>query len=306
MYANWIAVDWGTTNIRAWAIDENGNIFASAKSEKGMGKINLQDYESVMLELTGTWLNPSCRTDIIISGMAGAKTGWKESPYLEAPCSPLSTSDVVFPKVQDHRICVSILPGIKTTKPNYDVMRGEEIQIAGFLTNHPNFEGVVCLPGTHTKWVHVENGLIVSFLTFISGELYDLLANKSTLATCVNSKAELTSNEIAEFKSSVETGMQKSTELLNQFFGIRASSLLTDLSPEMASARLSGLIVGSELVASKAFWLGRRIVIIGESKIAEFYALSLALQSLNPETFDVSNATVTGLKEFRNLQKFGK
>lgn len=306
MYSNWIAVDWGTTNIRAWAIDEDGNISASANSEKGMGKINLQDYENVLLELTGTWLNPSCITEIVISGMAGAKTGWKESPYIEAPCSPLSTSGAVSPNVQDHRICVSILPGIKTTKPNYDVIRGEEIQIAGFLENHPNFEGVICLPGTHTKWVHVENGLIVSFMTYISGEFYDLLANKSTLATCVNSKAEFSGSEIAEFKSSVETGMQKSSELLNQIFGIRASSLLNDLSLEMASARLSGLIIGSELAASKAIWLGRRIVIIGESKLTELYTLSLAMQGLIPETFDVSNATVTGLKEFKRLQKIGE
>ena len=299
MNPDWIAVDWGTSNLRAWAIEDSGDISASAKSDRGMARLKPSEFEPALLSLTKSWLHPDHRTDVIISGMAGAKTGWEEAPYLDAPCEPLSPSEAVSPRVHSTSVSVTILPGVKTGRPVHDVMRGEETQLAGLLEMEPGFAGVVCLPGTHTKWVHLENGLIVSFQTFMSGELFDLLANRSTLSSCVADGGW----ESEEFKDAVESGLRQPASLSGLLFGIRAESLVAGLSPSRAAARLSGLIVGTELAASKPFWLGRNTVIIGSGQVSEAYSLSLQMQGLEPRIVDVTAATVEGLKAFRRRQR---
>ncbi len=299
MNSNWIAVDWGTSNLRAWVVDEAGNVFSSAKSDRGSARLQPSEFEPALLDLTNAWLDQSRVTEVIVSGMAGAKAGWKEAPYLEAPCKPFSPISTVSPRIQDPRMSVTILPGIKTDKPGIDIIRGEETQIAGYIGERAGFDGVICLPGTHSKWVRVENGLIVSFQTFMSGELYDLLANQSTLSSCVSDGG----SETEEFISAVESGIRQPSALSGQLFGIRAASLLTGLSPARAAARLSGLIIGAELASCKPFWLGRNIVIIGDSPVSEAYALSLSMQGQKAEIFAAAEAAVAGLREFRRMRK---
>ncbi len=295
MNSQWIGVDWGTSNLRAWSFDGDNNVIAQARAASGMTRVNGSEFETVLLQMTENWLPQSGRIDVIVSGMAGARHGWAEAPYLAAPCAPFAPEKSVSPQVSDLRIGVTILPGVRTTSPSIDVIRGEETQIAGYLCREPDFDGIICLPGTHTKWVHVTNGLIVSFRTFMSGELFDLLTNQSSLSCCI---AKAGHNPEA-FQEAVETSMSHPTSLVARLFGIRAESLLEGLSPADARSRLSGLLVGAELASCKPFWLGRRTVVIGETKIAEAYALSLEMQKVETEILDASDATIAGLRAFR-------
>ena len=298
MKSIWVGIDWGTTNLRAWAIDKNGNILATSNTQRGMARLSPGEFELALLDQIEPWLNATGRTDVVICGMAGARSGWAETPYRETPCKPLSALSFVSPTSCDRRISVSIMNGIKTRKPRLDVIRGEETQIAGFLNTEQNFSGVICLPGTHTKWVQVDNGIIVCFQTFMSGEIFDLLARKSTLSAFVS----VSLGDDSEFKCAVEIALRNPADLAAQLFAIRADALLDGLTPERASARLSGTIVGAELAACKPFWLGREIAIIGNDRVSRAYESALKLQGLAPRVFDVTEATVKGLTVFRKMQ----
>ncbi|MDE0809982.1 MAG: 2-dehydro-3-deoxygalactonokinase [Alphaproteobacteria bacterium] len=150
-HIQWIAIDWGTSNLRGWAMSDSGRILDQANSEQGMATVNAtdEDFESALLDLIQPWLKAGGSIPVIACGMVGARQGWLEVPYDEAPCSP-HTSLTKVP-TRDPRIDVSIFAGVCQESPA-DVMRGEETQIAGLLSRSPDFGGLICLPGTHTKW----------------------------------------------------------------------------------------------------------------------------------------------------------
>ena len=130
----------------------------------------------MLLGLVGGWLAEGARTDVLICGMAGARGGWAEAPYAAVPCAPGPASFARAP-TRDPRLAVRILPGLRQDTPA-DVMRGEETQLAGLLAAEPGFEGIACLPGTHTKWAHVSAGEVVSFASYMTGEIFALLAGQ--------------------------------------------------------------------------------------------------------------------------------
>jgi len=176
-YADWIAVDWGTSNLRVWAMRASGPV-ADARSDQGMGTLEPEAFEPALLDLIEPWLG-AAPMPVIACGMVGAKQGWAEAPYAAVPCPPVSLATVT-PNVQDRRLVVHILPGLSQASPA-DVMRGEETQIAGYLADVPEFDGILCMPGTHTKWVQVSAGEVVSFRTFMTGEMFALLSTGSVL-----------------------------------------------------------------------------------------------------------------------------
>ena len=123
-------------------------------------------FEQTLLNLIDRWLDDDEITEILASGMVGSKQGWEESPYQQTPCN-LKKLNYITPTLKDSRISLKIFSGIfQTNQP--DVMRGEETQIAGFLNETPNFNGSICLPGTHSKWVEIRNNNIIKFKTFMT------------------------------------------------------------------------------------------------------------------------------------------
>ena len=137
-----------------------------------------------MVKAIEPWLDNKYKIEVLASGMIGSKQGWIEVPYKKTPCN-LNNIKFIFPSVRDNRFSIKIFSGISQSN-NPDVMRGEETQIAGFLYDDPNFNGSICLPGTHSKWVQIENGNIVNFKTFMTGELFEIISKKSFLILLVN------------------------------------------------------------------------------------------------------------------------
>src|SRR3954452_1066551 len=172
---DWIAADWGTTNLRVWGLSSDGAVVCAASSANGMSKLEPSGFEPALLELIGGWLRDNTTILVIACGMVGARQGWVEVPYQRAPCAPLASGQIVYATTRDPRLRVAILAGVSQTEPHADVMRGEETQIAGFLSERPDYDGVVRLPGTHTKWVRIHDGEIIRFQTFMTGELFELL-----------------------------------------------------------------------------------------------------------------------------------
>ena len=174
----WLAADWGTSYLRVWVVDANGQVIERLKADCGMASISSDQFEAKFLALVHPLLSEEALTKVICCGMAGSQQGWCEALYLQVPCNPPSAEHARRVQTADPRIQVHILPGVKQISPA-DVMRGEETQIRGFFALNKDFDGIICLPGTHTKWVHVSGGEMVSFQTFMTGEIFSLISMNS-------------------------------------------------------------------------------------------------------------------------------
>ncbi len=283
----WIAVDWGTSNLRAWAMGPEG-VLAKVSSDEGMGKLSRDGFEPALLRLIGPWLGG--RPPVLACGMVGSRQGWCEAPYRTVPCTPLDRNAVVMAPVTDARLKVAIAPGLKQTSPA-DVMRGEETQIAGALRLMPGYDGVFCLPGTHSKWVHISAGEVVSFQTFMTGEMFALLSEASVLRHGMQGEGW----DDAAFDAAVSDALSKPEKLGARLFSLRAEGLIAGLSPQAARARLSGLLIGTELAAAKPYWLGQRVTLIGAEKLSSAYARALAAQGIEAQRLNATDCTLAGL-----------
>lgn len=284
----WIAVDWGTSNLRAWAMDAAGEVLDHAESDTGMAGLTPPNFEPALLRIIQHWLGDGT-TPVIACGMVGARQGWTEAPYRAAPCLARTDAPVRI-TAQDTRLAVYLLPGVSQESPA-DVMRGEETQIAGYLAQNPNFDGILCLPGTHSKWVHVSAGEIVSFRTFMTGELFALLGSKSVLRHSVDTGDW----DDDAFADALQTALSRPETLAAHLFALRAEHLLHDQAPRVGRARLSGLLIGVELAAAKPYWLGQPVVLIGPARLSQTYAAALAAQGVGPGIADASAMTRAGL-----------
>ncbi|MBY6160366.1 2-dehydro-3-deoxygalactonokinase [Mameliella alba] len=287
----WIAVDWGTSNLRAWVIGSDGQVIAALSSDKGMGTLTRDGFEPALLGLLSPYLPATGKLPIIACGMVGARQGWIEAPYLPTPYAAPGLEQATRPKVRDARLDVQILPGVQQASPP-DVMRGEETQIAGYLRATPDFDGVLCLPGTHTKWVHISAREIVSFRTFMTGEMFALLSTQSVLRHSVDSPDW----DRGAFLDAVSDAMGAPQRFASRLFSLRAGSLLDGVSPATSRSRLSGLLLGLEIAGARDYWLGREIVLIGAPRLTDLYRQALAAQGAAVRETDGAEIALGGLR----------
>ncbi|KHA51994.1 2-dehydro-3-deoxygalactonokinase [Sulfitobacter geojensis] len=285
MTPDWIALDWGTSNLRAWAM-KDGRAAANVSSSDGMGGLARDGFEPALAALVDVWDVPA-QTPVIACGMVGSRQGWVEAPYNVVPCAPLAQSTVRAPS---DRFNVQVIAGLRQSTPS-DVMRGEETQIAGFLALNPDWDGVICLPGTHTKWVQISAGEVISFQTYMSGELFALLSRQSVLRHSVNAEHW----DQATFDVTIEDALSKPEKLAARLFAIRADDLLEGATADVGRARLSGLLIGAELAAARPYWLGTNIAIIGADGTATPYARALQTQGASATIADAERMTLAGL-----------
>lgn len=226
---SFIAVDWGTSSFRLWVVGARGEVLASADAPFGMSRLKRSDFANV-LEETLTKLRIGPDVPAVICGMAGAAQGWCEAPYLSVP-TQLDELGNGAVKVRGSLRDVRILPGVKQRSPA-NVMRGEETQIAGFLCQQPEFEGTVCLPGTHTKWVHVSDATIQDFETCMTGEQFAMFSERSVLSHSMI----LDGWSAPSFDEAVKTAAEDPASVSRRFFSIRANMLIADQTSAEARA----------------------------------------------------------------------
>lgn len=292
---DWLAVDWGTSSLRVWAMAEAGQVSSQVSSQVlgrcgaplGMGKLTPEAFEPTLRELVSPWLDGApTPLPVVICGMAGAREGWIEAPYQEAPCAPLGAKLAAAPSVEGVFEAV-IIPGVKQADPP-DVMRGEETQIAGWLAENPDFEGALCLPGTHSKWVEVRGREVAGFSTFLTGELFELLSAQSVLRHSVGGEG-LDKDKFAE---GVRDALGAPEAVIAELFTIRARSLLQRETLEQGRGRLSGLLIGAEIEAAAGYWREGAVVVLAEPPLAELYREALALAGVRDVTVASSKAAV--------------
>lgn len=311
MKLDWIGVDWGTSRLRAWAFAAGAEApLGAARTGPGMGELagqGAEAFEAALLAALGDWLDAVGEPlPVLVCGMAGARQGWQEAPYLDLP-QPLARlgEGAVAVATRDPRLAVSIVPGLAQRDPAApDVLRGEETQILGFLAGHEaarqHRDWVLCLPGTHAKWVSVGGGTVRAFRTYLTGELFALLAGQSILRHSLEGED---APDPEAFPAAVRQAIAAPSDVAAELFGLRARHLLFGEAGGNARARLSGLLIGQE-IASAAAWPGgpspsAGIAVIGDDSLAALYAEALRIAGVAPETASGEAAVVAGLAALR-------
>lgn len=286
----WIAVDWGSSNLRVWAMGAGGVVLERARSDQGAALLTDDMFEPALLALIGPWLPAQGQVPVLACGMVGARQGWLEAPYIAVPCAPPGFAQAMRVPTRDPRLDIRILPGVSQSAPA-DVMRGEETQVAGFLALQPDYDGVICLPGTHSKWVHVSAGEIVSFRSFMTGELFDLLAGQTALSAAVTGEGW----DDAAFDAAVTDAMGAPQRFAARLFSLRAQSLLQGTAAATQRARLSGLLLGLELAGAREYWLGQSVALVGAPDLTALYRAALSAQGVAIYETDGAAIVLAGL-----------
>jgi 2-dehydro-3-deoxygalactonokinase len=290
-----IAVDWGTTRLRAMLLDGGGRILAERASDDGIGSVPAGGHEAAFTRLVAEWpVVPA-----IMAGMVGSRQGWREAVYAACPASPEAIAAGILRIADAGGRPVAIVPGVmvRSADRDGDVIRGEETQIVGLLAAEPDFDGVVVLPGTHSKWATVTDGAIADFQTFLTGEMFGLLSRQSFLRHSVKEGApELAA--LPDFALGVERTVADGLPFLAAIFSVRARQLLDGVDPEHNLAYLSGLVIGGEIAAARdtgRLWQGRALRIVGSRSLARAYASAFAIAGYDAEALDGTALVVDGL-----------
>jgi 2-dehydro-3-deoxygalactonokinase len=293
----WVAVDWGTSNLRAWGIDSSGEIKFSRSSPDGMSRLTREQYPSV---LTGLLTEVREPVDVLICGMAGARQGWLEAPYLDAPADlRLLSNGAVTPDMPGDQFAPSVLPGVCQREVGAeDVMRGEETQLLGLSALIPGFSGLVIMPGTHSKWAMLEGTTLRRFSSAMTGEIFELLRVHSVLRHSLGGELEGEERDIG-FDAGLALGLDKPERLTATLFKVRAGALLSGRSSAWCAGFLSGLLIGAE-IGGQRDWIGSaEIPLIGSVGLCSLYQGALARLGARSRIVDATDATLAGLKAAR-------
>lgn len=259
-----IAVDWGTTSCRAYRL-RAGAVVDRRDAPAGVLQIRSEAVAIALRGLVGSWLADGERR-VVLGGMIGSRSGWVETPYV--PC-PASVDDLArrLVSVAFDGAEVRIVPGVSsrdaTGTPEF--IRGEESQIFGTDVG----DGVLCLPGSHSKWVQMTGRRIATFTTFLTGEAFGALRAHTILAKSI-ADAPIS-------PSAFDAGVARSAEsggLLHHLFGIRALALVGQLGEQAAGSYLSGLLIGHEVRQALA---ERESVVhvVGAAQLTDLYARAI-------------------------------
>ncbi len=266
------------------------SVLAADSSTKGMGTLKPEEFEPALVELAASWLPKDRTIDVLACGMVGARQGWVEAEYLPVPTPPLVPARFRQADAANVHLAVSIIPGLKQSAPP-DVMRGEETQIAGFLSQTEGFEGVLVMPGTHTKWVRVAEGRVLGFNSFMSGELFALFEQHSVLRHSL--AADDLSSDV--FQETVGAVLADPGLAVSGLFRLRAEDLLEGQDASVSRAKLSAYLIGSEIAAARSFWQDERCALIGSPALTDLYSRALETCGCAHETHSADTLTLQGL-----------
>ena len=295
-----IAVDWGSSSFRAYRLNSDGDIVESQASGDGVFTVKDGNFGAVLKRQCGAWLEAWPDAPVIMSGMIGSRNGWCEVPYVECPASVGDLAKNRVALEQSGFGNISIVPGVcgQSASGADDVMRGEEVQIVGALELTGLADTLVCLPGTHSKWACVRRGAIRSFSTLLTGEMYALLSNHSTLLNTVDGSGAEFNHQT--FIDGVVCSRAKGG-LLHHVFSTRARVLTGKMPAQDGSAFLSGVLIGNELSAAREMHPEfDSAVVVGSDRLQSLYVTAAAIYGMSLGEVDSNAATVKGLMAVNN------
>lgn len=313
-----IVVDWGSSNFRAFLINNEGAILDTVNGDLGVLNIKNGCIETVLLGYISPWIADK-KLPIMMAGMVGGAIGWQDTGYVNAPCTSADMANNLQLAKNKSNLDIRIVPGVKYVMENNvcDVMRGEEVQVfgavlavekqSGELSNKTLSETMFCLPGTHSKWVEVakdtqQKTVITSLSTFMTGEMFNLLSKHSILSDGLDS-LDITQTDIPSFIKGVGVSQTK-TSLLSALFSARTLKLDKQLLAEHVPSYLSGLLIGAELAGIKTQLNDiKHVYLIGNSSLNTLYCE--ALKELGFTSSILSSATASTIGMFTLAVKAG-
>jgi 2-dehydro-3-deoxygalactonokinase len=295
MLAQLIALDWGTTSLRAYKLAADGVVLEQRALSSGImqlpktpriinGRECVDGFELAFDEACGDWLEAQPDLPVIACGMVGSAQGWREAAYCETPADVANLGNSLQTVVSLRGTRLHIVPGVIQRSRLPNVMRGEETQVLGVLQNLPVEAGadlLIGLPGSHSKWVDVVDGCITHFDTFMTGEVFAVLSEHSILGRTQQQGATF---DALAFDRGVQVAQSADGELgvLSTLFSARTLGLTGELSPTAQADYLSGLMIGHELAALATAQRRRRnnpnlpsIILIGNAQLCARYSRAL-------------------------------
>lgn len=279
-----IAVDWGTTNRRAYRLDGNGECVSSYEDGRGILSVEPHQFPAATSEVRDRLGN----LPLLLCGMVGSNRGWVEAPYVACPAGPRELAARIR-WVEPNSI--AIVPGLSVVdQGRADVMRGEEIQLVGALASGMISKNCfVGHPGTHNKWVIVEDGRITNFRTVMTGELFAMLRERGMLAEALAGEARLGD----AFGDGVRQGLDGSV-LTAELFSVRAAVLLGSMSRETAPSFVSGLLIGTDIRVGVELAGEAEMIIMGDPELTRLYAAAAELADRKSRQIDGEAAFLAG------------
>ena len=286
MTSRYIAIDWGSTNLRAWLF-QDGACQESRKSEAGVTRLNGRTPEAVLAEVTEGWRDAA--TPVVMAGMVGSNAGWKIAPYLPCPArfddfgSQLTTvAERVF-----------IIPGLCVQRDdNRNVMRGEETQLLGARELQPS--PLYIMPGTHCKWVQADSVQVAEFRTVMTGELHHLLLTHSLIGAGLPEQQP----SADAFRAGLVQGLETDAPLA-RLFEVRAAHVLGSLAREHVAEFLSGLLIGNEVATMTRQWqpdARQPITIVASQALADRYQQALSALGFSGRVLEGDSAFQAGIR----------
>ncbi|MDC9581343.1 2-dehydro-3-deoxygalactonokinase [Xenorhabdus sp. PR6a] len=289
MTLRYIAIDWGSTNLRAWLFDNNACL-DKRQSAAGITKLKGISPLAVLTEITTGWRDAN--TPVIMAGMIGSNAGWKIAPYLPCPVAFTAIGQQLMPVTEQ----VWIVPGLSIEREdNINVMRGEETQLLGVCHFAPS--SLYVMPGTHCKWVTADRSNILDFRTVMTGELHHVLLQHSLVGAGL--PEQQTNTDI--FNAGLLRGIENPA-LLPQLFEVRAAHVLKALPAEFISEFLSGLLIGHEVatmtkqVARDTKASTHPMTIVGNSALAARYQAAFNHLQLSTQQVEGDTAFLAGIR----------
>jgi 2-dehydro-3-deoxygalactonokinase len=293
-----VAGDWGTSRLRLFLCEAAGSVI-DAIDAPGVAAVKTP-FDALFESIMRPWEAQYGPLRAVLSGMIGSSIGWAQAPYVSCPADPEKIIDACI-ALRSGR--VHIVPGARCENRlrAADFMRGEETQILGALALDPTLrhgQRLLCLPGTHTKWVLLENGIIAHFLTAPTGELFSALRDHSILVPA-EGRSETVSEGAAFEEATKRHNEFPHAQVLHRLFECRSRMLNGELSARNTAAFLSGLLIAADVGGALQVFANASaetpVCLIGEPQLMRLYAAALRHQSRDAQQLDGAAAALAGL-----------
>jgi 2-dehydro-3-deoxygalactonokinase len=285
-----IAVDWGTTNRRAYVVDADGGCSSEFEDDQGILSVPAGGFEAAVADIRERMGDKP----MLLAGMVGSNRGWIEVPYAHCPAG---VGDLARQLKWSPDGSTALVPGVAYLDGRADVMRGEEVQILGAAADGEiPPDCLVCHPGTHNKWIQLRGKRIHAFRTVMTGELFNLLRDKSILSDLLKADVEPTE----PFREGVRRGLG-GAGLTAELFETRARVLLGRASAEESGSFVSGLLIGEDVRVGLEQKSDLPVVVMGRPELTELYAAALTEASVEVSEMDGELAFLAGARKIVEL-----
>ena len=288
-----IGLDWGSTNLRAFAFNAQGEVVDRAESSAGALTLSsAAQFDDALVAVVGDWAKRHPDARLIACGMVGAKSGWSDAGYVGLNgAAGTALAYVLAAKVvtvETSLGVLAIIPGIKSEEP--DVMRGEETQLVGSGVA----EGVVVMPGTHCKWVNMNGGRVESFATFYTGEMNSLIRGHSSVGALIKSAPDI--DDIAAYEMGLNYARAGAASWLHDLFVLRASVVTGQRSEAFVSTVLAGWLLGCEISAALSMYPDTRgVVLVASQTLVPWYERATRAFGVSCDALNAEQVTTRGL-----------